>query len=113
MDRLKEIGSELLSIGAVLGYACSWKPSYKLIDKSFYMSDTCLQAWKRARATGLPSDHNASVTLKTRKPVDMPRLQERINALSNEECDALIQLREFQLNGWDFLILKQILKIEN
>jgi hypothetical protein len=27
---------------------------------------------------------------------------ERIHALSNEECDALIQLREFQLNGWDF-----------
>ena len=101
VDRLKDIESELLSIEAVRD-GCSWKPSYKLIDKSFYMSDTCLPAWKRARAAGLPLDHNASVTLKTKKPVDMPRLQGRINALSNEECDALIQLREFQLNEWDF-----------
>jgi hypothetical protein len=101
VDRLKEIENELLSIGAVRD-GFSWKPYHKLIDKSFYMNDTGLPAWKRARAAGLPLDHNAQGILKTKKPVDMPRLQERINALSNEECDALIQLREFQLHGWDF-----------
>jgi hypothetical protein len=101
VDRLKEIESEMLSIGAVREGA-SWKPSDKLIDKSFFSRNEGLPAFKRARAAGLPLDYQAHAHLLFKRPVDMPRLMERIHALSNEECDALIQLREFQLNGWDF-----------
>jgi hypothetical protein len=101
VDRLKEIEREMLSIGAVREGA-SWKPSGKLIDKSFFLRNEGLPAFKRSRAAGLPLDYQAHALLLSKKPVDMPRLQERIHALSNEECDALIQLREFQLNGWDF-----------
>ena len=100
-DRLKEIERELLSIGAVRERA-SWKPSDKLIDKSFFSRNEGLPAFKRARAAGLPLDYHAHAHLLFKKPVDMSGLMGRIITLSNEECDALIQLREFQLNGWDF-----------
>ena len=101
VDRLKEIEREMQSIGAVRDGA-SWKPSNKFIDKTYFLRDECLPAFKRIRATGLPLDYQAHALLLLKKPVDMARLQERIQALSNEECDALIQLREFQLHGWDF-----------
>ena len=101
VDRLKEIEREMQSIGAVREGA-SWKPSDKLIDKSFFSRNEGLPAFKRARAAGLPLDYQAHALLLSGKPVDMPRLMDRIHSLSNEECDALIQLREFQLNGWDF-----------
>ena len=101
VDRLKEIEREMLSIGAVREGA-SWKPSDKLIDKSFFSRNEGLPAFKRARAAGLTLDYQAHAHLLFKRPVDMPRLMERIHALSNEECNALIQLRDFQLNGWDF-----------
>jgi hypothetical protein len=106
VDRLKEIERELLSIGAVregsVYDGALWKPSDKLIDKSFFSRNEGLPTFKRFRASDLRLDVHAHTLLLSKKPVDMPRLLERIRVLSNEECDALIQLREFQLHGWDF-----------
>ncbi len=47
-------------------------------------------------------DHNAFVPLRHYKMVDMQKLQSRMDALYNEECDILIRLREYQLDGIHF-----------
>ena len=67
------------------------------LDKSWFAMN--MPEWKRLRASGQSLDHHAYAPLKTRKPVDMAKLQEQIKVLYDEECDELIQLREFQMNG--------------
>lgn len=97
--RVKEIEEELKSLGAVSEYGRP-KPPPTFFDKAYF--GEMLPQWKRVRAAGQALDHHAFMPLKCRKPVDMKSLQARLDALYNEECDALIQLREFQLNGIEF-----------
>ena len=57
---------------------------------------------KRAREHGQSIDRHVYGALKGRKPVDMAKLQAKIKKLYDEECDCLITLREFQVNGVEF-----------
>lgn len=102
IDRINEIDEELKTLGAVreYGHGVPKISSEKYLDKSFFTN--LIPNLKRARAAGQSLDHHAYVPLRWRNPVDAAKLQEQITALYNEECDALIRLREFQLNGWEF-----------
>lgn len=101
VDRVKEIEKELKTLGAVRdhGYGRPM-PSPTYLDKAYFVE--MLPQWKRARSAGQALDHNACGVLKCRRPVDTKSLQARLDALYNEECDALIQLREYQTIGIEF-----------
>jgi len=97
VDRIKEIEKELKELGAVRDCGVP-KPNPNIfLDKSFF--EQGLLAWKRARAAGQSLDHHSYAPLKYRKPVDMAKLQARMKTLYDEECDALIELREYQVKG--------------
>jgi hypothetical protein len=104
--RVKEIDTELKRLGAVRdGAEGVFKlDTSRFIDKSFFLNkDTGLPAWKRARTEGAVLDHHTYEPLRHSKPVNTVALMERFKELHNEQCDALIRLREFQLyDGLDF-----------
>jgi hypothetical protein len=100
LTRLNAIGWELKTIGAVRKMFGMPEPSDKFLDKTWFHSQ--LEGFKAIRASGKSLDHNAHGPLFSRKPVDIPALKAQIKTLYDEECDILIQLREFQANGIDF-----------
>jgi hypothetical protein len=102
VDRIKEIDDELKSIGAVREYGdgVPTVSSTTHLDKKWFAMN--MPEWERKRAAGLSLDRNAYVPLKWRKPVDSAKLQAKMKALYDEECDALMQLRKFQLDGIEF-----------
>ena len=63
---------------------------------------TSLAGMKRAREAGQSLDRNAHGPLKHRKPLDTAKFQAQVKKLHDEECDCLIALREFQVNGVEF-----------
>jgi hypothetical protein len=103
VDRIKEIGKELQTIGAVRenGFGPP-KLSDKYAERSYYIQNDTLAAWKRTRAAGYSLEYHPYMLLKHKRPIDTAKINSRIKALYNEECDALIQLREFQINGIEF-----------
>jgi hypothetical protein len=100
IERITEIQNELQGMGAV--YDCGeYKPDpNKYIDKAWFTA--CISGLKRTREAGMSLDHNAYGPLKHRKPIDTAAFMARVKKLYNEECDCLIALREFQLNGVEF-----------
>jgi hypothetical protein len=103
--RVKAIDTELERLGAVRDVGSVPKlDTSRFLDKSFFLSEeTGLPAWKRARTADTVLDHHAYVRLRYGKPVDSLALMKRFKELHNEQCDALIRLREFQLyDGLDF-----------
>ena len=101
--RLGEIEKEFKKIGAerLMGGIPTLKREF--MDKAVYMAK--LSEYKAARSAGASLDHNAYGLLVSRKPVDTAALQVLIQPLYNEECDILIQLREYQISsccGVDF-----------
>ena len=100
VERVRAIGEELKNMGAVWD-GDGYKPDpNKFIDKSWYV--TSLAGMKRAREAGQSLDRNAHGPLKHRKPLDTAKFQAQVKKLYDEECDCLIALREFQLNGMEF-----------
>ncbi len=98
--RLEEIDEELKKIGAVRVHGGMPELGPEFIDKAWYI--TKLQECKRLRAVGVSLDHHSHAPLAGRKPVDVEALKRLIKPLYDEECDILIQLREYQLSGLDF-----------
>lgn len=94
VKRVKDIDAELKSLGAVRELGRPVVPS-TFMDRSWFAEQ--IPKWKQARAEGRALDHHAFMPLRHHKMVDRPSLQSRLDALYNEECDALIRLREFQL----------------
>lgn len=99
VERVRAIEGELKLIGAVWDGG-EYKPDNKYMDKSWFV--TSIAGMKRARESGQSLDRHAYGPLKHRKPVDMAKLQAQIKKLYDEECDCLITLREFQVNGVEF-----------
>ena len=100
VERVRAIEMELKLIGAVWDGG-EYKPDdKKYMDKSWFV--TSIAGMKRARESGQSLDRHAYGPLKHRKPVDMAKLQTQIKKLYDEECDCLITLREFQVNGVEF-----------
>jgi hypothetical protein len=99
--RIEEINEELKNLGATrVDHVGKPTPANNYVDRSHYIEG--LAQWKRARQTGTMLDHHAYAVLKHYKIVDKQKLQSRMDALYNEECDTLIKLREFQLSGYEF-----------
>ena len=98
--RLGEIDKELKKIGAVRAQGGMPELGREFVDKAWYL--TKLQECKRLRAAGVSLDLHFHAPLAGIRPVDSQALKLSIKQLYNEECDILIQLREFQLNGIDF-----------
>lgn len=100
VERVQAIREELKSMGAVWEGG-GYKPDpNKYLDKSWFM--TSLVGMKRAREAGQSLDHHAYGGLKHRKPLDVATFQAQVKKLYDEECDCLITLREFQVNGVEF-----------
>ena len=100
VERVRAIDEELKTMGAVRD-GDGYKPDpNKFIDKSWYV--TSLAGMKRAREAGQSLDRNAHGPLKHRKPLDTAKFQAQVKKLHDEECDCLIALREFQVNGVEF-----------
>ena len=100
VERLKAIENELQVIGVSRESGMPKPDDRKYLDKSCFA--TSIAGMKRARESGQSLDSRAYKPLKGRKPVDMAKLQAQITKLYDEECDALIALREFQLSGLEF-----------
>lgn len=100
VERLKAIENELQVIGVSRDPGMPKPDERKYLDKSWFA--TSIAGMKRAREAGQSLDHHAYYPLKHRKPVDMAKLQAQIKKLYDEECDCLITLREFQVNGVEF-----------
>lgn len=99
VKRVKEIDKELKFLGAVRESGRPVLPS-SFIDKSWFAEQ--IQKWKHARAAGRVLDSHVFAPLRYCKMVDRLSLQSRLDALHFEECDALIRLRELQLEGIEF-----------
>jgi hypothetical protein len=100
VQRLRDIEAELKKMGAIREYNSRPTPAKNCLDRSFFAKG--VPEWKRARAAGTMLDHHSFATLKHYKMVDMQKLQSCMDALYNEECDVLIRLREYQLDGIEF-----------
>ena len=100
VERVKAIENELQVIGVSRESGMPKPDNQKYMDKSCFA--TSITGMKRAREAGQSLDHHAYYPLKHRKPVDMAKLQAQIKKLYDEECDCLITLREFQVNGVEF-----------
>jgi hypothetical protein len=100
LQRLEDINKELTDIGAVRVHGGMPELSTGLIDRAWYLAG--LEEFKMARAAGMSLNHHVHGPLAGKKPVDTEALKVHIKRLYDEECDVLIQLREFQLNGTDF-----------
>ena len=74
----------------------------RFIDRAWLLHNEMMPKWKRMRSSGLALDTTAFAALRRGKIVDMRACQARIDALYNDECDILIKLREFQLDGFEF-----------
>jgi len=98
--RLKAINEEYVSIGIkdnTDGRTFLWDP---FIDISTYRQH--IQEIKRRRVqTGTYEKTDAEFLLK-HKPVDLSHMKERVKKLFDEECQILLKLREFQMNGMIF-----------
>lgn len=99
VKRIEEIEREINALGAVREHGRPTIPS-SYLDKSYFEEQ--ILTWKRARSSGRTLDYHAFGLLRHSKMVDRQTLQSRLDALHNEECDALIELREFQLRGFQF-----------
>ena len=102
LERIKAIEYELLAMGAVREYGMPKPDPKKYFDKSWFVTN--LPDAKRLRASGASLDSNHYAALKTLTPIDAGAVQARMTALYNEECDALLVLRQYQLSdkGFDF-----------
>lgn len=98
--RLDAIGDAYKKIGAVRQGHGKPTLSSTFLDKSWFIAE--LERAKAIRASGGSLDHNMYGPLRSRRPVDSKAVEAQITVLYNEECDILIKLREFQLNGIDF-----------
>ena len=109
----REIGALVESLGAIeeeyraMGAERrDWaKPELKpgrFIDRAWLLRSEMMPRWKCMRSAGHALDHNAFAALRRGKIVDIGACQARIDALYNDECDILIKLREFQLEGFEF-----------
>ena len=99
LARLDEIDKELKKIGAER-HGSSVMPTLKreFVDKVFYAAE--IEKFKASSGKSL--DQQAHALLYNRQPVDLVHVNTLIKQLYDEECNILVQLREFQLKGVDF-----------
>jgi len=97
VERIREIEKELLNMGAVYEYGVYKPDPNKYLDKAWLTEN--IKNTKRTREAGKSLDHHAYAPLKHRKLVDTAVFMARAKKLYDEECDCLITLREFQING--------------
>lgn len=100
VTRLGEIDNELTKIGAVREYGTNPKLGSGFVDKSIVLD--ALVKMKAVLAIGYSLDHHMYALLASMRPVDTSAVNARLKTLYDEECNILIQLREFQLSGGDF-----------
>jgi hypothetical protein len=100
VERIRGIEKELLDMGAVYDCGKYTPDPNKYIDKSCFSA--FISGLKRTREAGQIVDRHAYGPLKHRKPVDTAVFMARAKKLYDEECDCLITLREFQINGVEF-----------
>lgn len=100
VERVRAIREQLETMGAVWD-GDKYKPDdRKYMDKSWFAAE--FAGMKRAREAGQSIDRNVYGALKYRKPVDTDEFLAQCRNLYDEECDCLISLREFQVNGVEF-----------
>jgi len=100
VKRIREIEKELLNMGAVYDCGKYIPDPNKYIDKACFTE--IFTRTKRTREAGISLNHHAYAPLKHRKLVDTAVFMARTKKLYDEECDCLITLREFQINGVEF-----------
>jgi hypothetical protein len=100
VERIAAIDVEIKKMGVdhTGGQLNSLGPRF--LDRTYFPQ--WVPAWKRTRLAGASLDHNAYGAL-MRQPVDATTIAARFKALYDEKCDALIELREHQLNGLEFV----------
>lgn len=100
VERVRAIREQLEAMGAVWD-GDKYKPDdRKYMDKFWFAAE--FAGMKRAREAGQSIDRNVYGALKERKPVDTDEFLAQCRNLYDEECDCLISLREFQVNGVEF-----------
>ena len=100
VERVRAIREQLAAMGAVWD-GDKYKPDdRKYMDKFWFAAE--FAGMKRAREAGQSIDRNVYGALKERKPVDTDEFLAQCRNLYDEECDCLISLREFQVNGVEF-----------
>jgi hypothetical protein len=99
VTRLDTVNQELKNIGAIRGEGIP-KLGPEFCDRQTYRG--YLERSRAQRTTGASLDHHSYAPLAGMRPVDTTALNASIKALYDEECDILIQLREFQLSGAEF-----------
>ena len=100
VTRLESINKELKHIGTTREYGTVPVLNREFCDQQTYRE--YLAKSKAQRSTGASLDHHSYAPLASMKPADTASLNARIKALYDEECDIVIQLREYQLNGIEF-----------
>jgi hypothetical protein len=100
LARLASIDTELKGLGAVREYGTvpSLGPCHVPLSEYRQSLESC----KRLRASGLSLGHHEAASLFRGAPVDADAIRARIKALWDEECDIVIELREYQLDGVGF-----------
>ena len=98
--RLKEIKAEYERMGAKNNTSGPPEPSDEIIDKSV-MSDVLQQMKNRRAETGSYAYHDRAYL--ALKPVDMASIKGRLAKLYDDEVSIMIQLRQFQLDGVEFV----------
>jgi hypothetical protein len=100
LTRLDIINQELKKIGAIREHGMIPKLGPEFCDRQTYRG--YLAKFKAQRTIGASLDHHSYAPLASMRPVDTTTLNASIKALYDEECDILIQLREFQLSRVEF-----------
>lgn len=102
LERLSGIEKEFVRLGAVRVYGGGGKRelSNDFQDKSWYVEQ--LAKHKALRHAGMSLSLHDYAVLAGKTPVDTGAIRAQMKLLEDEECDILIELREFQLSGVDF-----------
>ena len=103
MERIEQIEKEYTALEVVREYPTS-KPTLPghWVSKSTLMQPQLLPAMMRKRKAGQALDPKELSMLKAIEIVDLDSIIPKIDALYNEECDAWLTLRRYQITGLKF-----------
>lgn len=103
MERIEQIEKEYTALGAVRDYPTSKPaPPKHWVSKSTLMQPQLLPVMMGKRKAGQALDHNELAMLKKIEVMDLDSIIPKIDALYNEECDAWLTLRRYQITGLKF-----------
>ncbi len=98
---VREINEKLTKMGASYHNGHLPEPPGELQSNTYYAE--LLTKAKGIRKDGKQLDYHTALSLFHHRPADTNALKTSMTALFNEKCDLVIQLREFQLSGLDFV----------